>query len=380
MKKIILLLVATTFLYNSSNTSLITALTARNTQPTKITTKNVEPAAATENSVKPQTAIENSGQAAAATAMSGQPVAVTASNAQPAANSAQPAAATANSSQPAAAAAAAANTQPAAPATNSPQPAPTPTVSKPAPPASDTRYSTWAAFENGSTAYWYKEMAKSYSGAVSNKYSHNGLPAYRIELRKDDPSVNASKRAEIAERTPEAAASDRTYQFSILLPNGGDEDYAIDPGGSEIIAQWHNTPDPGEEWTSPPLAIHAGAYENQADRYTLEWNWDAGAMSTNSTLKRSHYDLGSFLPDKGRWVDWKVRVKWGWLSSQNPVVQIYKDGVKIFELAGKPNTTNDQRGVSMKLGIYKWDWAQTGADNGSILSTRVIYYNNVSID
>lgn len=242
----------------------------------------------------------------------------------------------------------------------------------------DESYAAWFEFLSGSDDTWYKEMANnSYSGSVSNNYLHNGMPAYRIELRSTDPNVYGSKRSEIAKDKPEPAACDSTYHFSVLLPEGGDEDYAIDPEGSEIIAQWHNTPDPGEDWTYPPLALRT--YNG---RYILERCWDEDPMSSEAKIdaegKKAKYDLGSYLEDKGKWVDWRFRVKWGWLPSQHPTIEIYKNGSKIFELKDQPNTTNDKVGVHMKLGIYKWDWAQKDRMNNSVLSKRVIYYGSVA--
>lgn len=230
---------------------------------------------------------------------------------------------------------------------------------------------------------WNREMANTtYSGAFANLNAKNGTKAYRVELRKTDPNVWGSKRAEVA-LSPEKPLQEHTYNFSVYLPNGGAEDYTLDPNGSEIIAQWHNASDNGEEGTYPPLAIHTGAYYNDPDHYTLEVTWDPAAISTEQQIDANHtheqYDLGSYVQDKGKWVNWSVHVRWGWLVSQKPFIEIYKDGKKILDLQNHPNTTNDKKGVYMKLGVYKWDWAQVGERNKSILSKRVIYYNNVSI-
>jgi hypothetical protein len=214
-----------------------------------------------------------------------------------------------------------------------------------------------------------------YSGSVSNNYSYNGMPAYRFELRKTDPIVCGGKRSELERARPEPAASESTYKFSVLLPNDEIEDYALDPDGGEIIAQWHNTPDQGEEWTYPPLALQIWG-----DRYLLWRVWDEDPMSTNSKIdaeeKRVCYDLGSYLDDKGKWIDWTFHVKWGWLVSQHPLIQVYKDGEKIFELKDEPNTTNDETGVYMQFGIYKWEWGHPEIDN-SILTKRVLYFSSV---
>ena len=89
------------------------------------------------------------------------------------------------------------------------------------------------------------------------------------------------------------------------------------------------------------------------------------------------FDLGSYETDKGKFITWTFHVKWGWLESQNPITEIYKDGIKVLDLNGQPNTSNDQVGVFMKLGITKWNWAQTG--DKSLLTRRVVYYDSVSI-
>ncbi|WP_368294256.1 polysaccharide lyase [Dehalobacter sp. TBBPA1] len=236
------------------------------------------------------------------------------------------------------------------------------------------------------SSYWNREMANNtYSGAVSGEFLLNGLSSYRIELRKDDKIVNGSKRSEIAAVRPCEALAEKTYTFSTYLPDGGSEDYAYDPQGSEIIAQWHNTPDPGEDWTYPPLALHTGAYyTNDAGHYILESNWDPSPMSTDEQIDnngtRARYDLGSYIEDKGKWVTWTFHIKWGWLESQNPILEVYKNGEKILDLNGLPNTMNDKVGTVMKLGVYKWDWAQSGSNNKSILSKRVVYYSNVSVE
>lgn len=236
------------------------------------------------------------------------------------------------------------------------------------------------SFENSLNKEWMREMADNeYAGTFSTKYVRQGSYSYRIELRKTDPEVLGGKRSEISVIKPEPAADECVYQFSVLLPEGGMEDYAIDPEGSEIIAQWHNVPDPGEKGTYPPLAL----YTKGNGYYVLVRCWDADPMSSEAKMdaerKKVSYVLGSYLDDKGKWVDWTFHVKWGWLESQNPSIRVYKNGTMVFDLKDEPNTTNDEQGVRMKLGIYKWDWGQTEGINGSILTNRVIYYDHVSI-
>lgn len=109
-------------------------------------------------------------------------------------------------------------------------------------------------FENGVNSYWYRAMNNlPYSGNPSTNYSVSPTHAYRFELHNSDSEVEGGKRAEL-EGAPEPPLQERIYDFCIYLPNGGAEDYAIDKYDcDEIIAQWHNNPDPREEWTMPPL-------------------------------------------------------------------------------------------------------------------------------
>jgi len=233
-------------------------------------------------------------------------------------------------------------------------------------------------FEGSLHGSWLLDMADSqYSGKISNNYAASGASSFRFELNKSDPIVNGSKRAEIALTNDDGPLDEHTYNFATFLPDGGDEDFALDPEGSEIIAQWHNTPDPGEEWTCPPLALHT--YKGE---YYLSRSWDDAAITSDDQMdeKGNHakHDLGSYLEDKGRWVQWSFKIKWGWLDSHNPRIQVFKDGEQIIDIIG-PNTTNDQNATYMKLGIYKWDWTQ-GKRDTSIVSQRVIYFDNVSVN
>lgn len=235
-------------------------------------------------------------------------------------------------------------------------------------------------FENGLGKIWWREMANNtYSGTISSKYARKGKYSYRIELRRGDPNINNSKRSEIALLRKEPVGEERIYEFSTFLPLGGEEDYAIDPQGCEIIAQWHNTPDPGEEWTCPPLALLTMGN----GQYVLTRYWDEDPVTTIEKLnregKKARYALGSYVSDKGKWVDWKFHVTWGWLPSQKPSIQIFKNNVKILEIKNQPNTTNDRQGVYMKLGIYKWEWDNSDGTSHSVLDKRVIYYDNISI-
>lgn len=231
------------------------------------------------------------------------------------------------------------------------------------------------SFEAGKIDWkiWDKEFGKkTYSCKLTNKLSSDGKYSIRMELRKSDSEVFGSKRAEISLK-PERALEEHWYSISVYLPNSKEEDYAKDKS-EEIIMQWHNTPDPGEEWTSPPLAL---ATKN--GRYLIERFWDENPKITSVIAGRNEetYDIGSYFKDKGKWVSWDFHVKWGWLVSQDPILEVYKNGTKVLDCSGLPNTTNDIVGNSWKIGLYKWEWKTKPYISN--IDKRVIYYDNIMI-
>jgi hypothetical protein len=232
---------------------------------------------------------------------------------------------------------------------------------------------------------WNKESpGHSWSLNFSNKYVREGSHSLRFELRNTDNIVNGSKRCEISRNTAENSLTEHIYRFSIYLPIG-DEDYKFTNADDEVIAQWHNVPDPGEEWTFPPLSLHIGGNGD----YILWRVWDDSKLSTNESILNKgnyqSYNIGNANYDKGKWIDWVFNIKWGWLSSHNPVVNIQKqiigvdDSLKnIINISG-PNTTNDKNGLVQKLGIYKPQWVSEGY-GGSKITKRIAYYDRVWID
>lgn len=233
-------------------------------------------------------------------------------------------------------------------------------------------------FESGRIGnIWTEEFGDNgYAAQIVSSTARQGVRSLRIELRQNDHDVSGSRRAEIALGN-EKPLEEHWYSFSIYLPSGGDEDYAIDHSSSEIIVQWHNEPDRGEEWTSPPLALSTAN-----GRYVLSRRWDDAPMTSNDQMDRKGNvdlcDLGSYQGDKGKWVDWVFHIRWGWLKSQMPILEVYKNNRKIADFNGLPNTTNDKDGVYLKLGIFKWDWKEN--PQFSEINSRVIYFDAISVD
>lgn len=238
--------------------------------------------------------------------------------------------------------------------------------------------STWifnSDFENNSISGWSTETAAVPYAAqfVTSPFPvRSGTKAMRFELRRNDPDVAGSRRAELS-RFGMVQNGEYWYAFSVFLPT----DYALDRS-PEVLAQWHNYPDfnLGETWMSPPLTLRTSA-----GRWAISRLWDDAAISSNLSVGAKGnirvHDLGVYDSDKGRWTNWVFRVKWGWLASQNPKLEVYKNGVLVLNQNGLPNTTNDSTAPYFKIGIYKWDWKED--PQRSDTHGRVVYFDRVAI-
>ena len=219
-------------------------------------------------------------------------------------------------------------------------------------------------FERGDLSGWDSERCCEDSITVVDSPVRAGKHAVRFRVRKDQPDVAGSKRAELV-RDSVPPTAERWYGFSIYLP----DDYRIDPT-EEIVTQWHAVPDfdEGESWRSPPLALLT---EN--GRWKVNWRWDARKVTPKDNPPASEFhDLGPY--DRGRWTDWVVHVRWSW--GDEGVLEIWKDGQRVFEHRG-PNAYNDDRGPYLKIGIYKWLYKQ--APDKATTTERVLFMDEVRV-
>lgn len=222
-------------------------------------------------------------------------------------------------------------------------------------------------------AIWDKEYPDA-GASISTTYAKTGTKSLRLELNNTDANVSGSKRSEIAVKTIEQPNEEHWYCFSIYLPDGGEEDYALDPDSTESIAQWHGYPD-AEDYTDIPAPLYLATRNG---KYSVRVAYCADAITTSENVTQAMYDLGSYVADKGHWVDWTFHVKWGWLPEHKTILEVYKNDVLVLERNNQPNMYNDAHGVYQKLGIYKWDWNEPDY-GGSILTKRVIYYDAIKV-
>lgn len=159
------------------------------------------------------------------------------------------------------------------------------------------------------------------------------------------------------------------YGFSIFLP----KDYVID-NRTEIIAQFHGTPDVGESWFLPNLGLHITENHYEINRY-----WDSKHITNWAERDgEDHYTFGNVINELGKWTDWVFNVKWNYNKDGDGFMKIWKDGVLIFDKKG-PNCSNDDLGPFLRFGMYKWDWKHTEEEIPSNTSHRVIYHDEYKI-
>lgn len=91
-----------------------------------------------------------------------------------------------------------------------------------------------------------------YTGTFNTTIKRTGRQSMRVELRKSDPDVGGSKRAELTDNSypipPET--NRRWWSFSNYLP----ADFGRD-SVHEILAQWHDRPKTSTVSLNPPLSL-----------------------------------------------------------------------------------------------------------------------------
>lgn len=216
-------------------------------------------------------------------------------------------------------------------------------------------------FNTLSSSKWTLELPNKYPATIIVDPKNSANKVVCFQLGKDAEVVAGSIRAEIAQPA-EAPLQERWYAFKIYLPN-----YATDTKSAEVLAQWHGTSDQGEPWTVPSLRL-----------MTSNGKWTIGRHYydpvNNANVSIEEY-LG--IPYAvNTWTSWVFHIRWGWLPSHRPLLEIYKDGKLVYTRPGASNTTNDQVGVFFKIGIYKSDWAE---NSNSVLESRTVYHDAVQI-
>jgi hypothetical protein len=129
-------------------------------------------------------------------------------------------------------------------------------------------------FESGTPYPFTTEASRMDSIVIVSSPVRAGTHAARFTLRYDDPLVYGGKRAEVV-KAHDAMNADFWYGFSVFVP-----DDWVREQWPEIIAQWHDVPDPGEVSRSPPLSLMI-----EGNTFRLEVRWDPVAIMTTNVVR-----------------------------------------------------------------------------------------------
>jgi len=191
----------------------------------------------------------------------------------------------------------------------------------------------------------------SYSITQSSDHARAGSYSMKIDLRKSDPPVSSSYRAEI-----ETAGSvgdsptegERWYGGSWFLPAPWTQD-----GFSESLLQWHD-----DDGTTPPFAIlcHDGHI------------W--GRRNINGAA--TNYDLGLVTAYQGAWMDIVIHIYW--TVGNTGFIQVWMNGVQKLNVS---NLRTNSNGQYMKIGMNKFIWYDN--PNQSTVTQRIFYVDEFRV-
>jgi len=125
-------------------------------------------------------------------------------------------------------------------------------------------------------------------------------------------------------------------------------------GGRQIFWQLQQVPDSGASGcTGPTLEFQAAG-----DAFVINKNTSTGGAFTCETVSSA----ANTVPAVGKWTKFVVHFRPGYLASQNPILEVWRDGVKIITHTAI-NSSPNSKGEYSKMGVYKWDntWGSTNS-------------------
>lgn len=225
-------------------------------------------------------------------------------------------------------------------------------------------------FEQGDLRRWdrlgWKQLCCAHSMQVVADPANPAGHVVRAELRRNDPLMRGSRRAEMRLPSARDGALYR-YAVSVFLP----VDWVADPLPVNLV-QWHSVSDKILLEGSPTMPLRLVVVDN---RWVVDNNYDSKWV-TKWPFRPEVFDGGRLLHDspldRGRWVSWEFHVRWDWREIGS--VQVFKDGRLVGQAKG-PMGYRDLVAPYMKFGVYVPAWADPARP--SALERRVAYFDNI---
>jgi hypothetical protein len=207
-----------------------------------------------------------------------------------------------------------------------------------------------------------------HSASVTEDPVKPGNKVLSIHLRRGDPLVKGSTRAEFRTRAVSIGSSHR-YSWRSFVP----EEWELDDSPVSF-AQWHNVQDLvlAERGVPPPLQLwiirDRVLVVTRSDTRLVSSSYFAGGWFEEPRV------LWSAPLEKGRWTEWSFQVAWSY--GGDGIVKAWKDGVPIIDYRG-PNAFNDMTGPYFKAGIYVSDWAE--GNSLSPVRERSMMFDDIAV-
>lgn len=220
-------------------------------------------------------------------------------------------------------------------------------------------------FESGNLNGWH-DVGRP-TPQTQTSVTRSGKYAVRSFLDSKNTDPLKRERVEMAvNRSADTAEIGKEfwYGWSMYLASP----YPVDPKHWEILTQFHNVKDAGEDGVAknPTLDFQIKGGSN---RWTIYNRSDPRAISIDKAgITTKSYDGG--LVESDQWIDWVVNVKWSYKS--DGFLKVWKNGKLIVNATG-PTSFNDASGPQFKMGIYKANWRYQAADPK--VTTRLAYHD-----
>jgi Polysaccharide lyase len=229
-------------------------------------------------------------------------------------------------------------------------------------------------FETGDLRHWqrigWRQLCCAHSMTVVPDPERPGGQSARFELRRGDPLMRGSSRAEVRLPAAEMHGTYR-YRFRVFLP----PDWEADPAPAFLV-QWHSVADKLllEAGVSQPLRL-----ATVDDRWIIDNIWDSDWVSRWQGEREERRGgarmLWSGPLERGRWVNWEFVVRWSW--QDDGLIEVFKDGQPLLRASG-PNTYRDLIAPYMKAGVYVPRWALAGEP--VTLPRRVVLIDDIALE
>lgn len=210
---------------------------------------------------------------------------------------------------------------------------------------------------------------------ASNRYSfdsditNNSNYSSKLQVLKSDNV----RRCEIAYRKALNHLSEQWYEWDVMLG----EDYGVFDVMGELIMQMHDSPD-NDDWSTEHAKIspNLGLYIENG-HYKFHRQWASNREAIRSELNKNIVDLGLITSDIGKWIKWKLHVKWGYESFFEPITELYKDGELVYCANGLPNCVNGAVAPYFKVGCYTYNYVDSPSQCNS--TSRTMWVDNINV-